>query len=267
MTEVTNNQIEQRNPRPRIISLGEEIHPFDPKENPDKNFNFILKIDNKKFPIRIRTESGNLPKDRSLTPFNPGLGYEIDSDDLTLKARTTKIQSIHAPETFEENIASRLDPSSLYPHKFTNLLIDSVGLIFHRHGLNEDIKERSGIFKFPNETLGLLRRLRVIVKLPMETFEGRPSEFYLSRGELTSELFYIKEKGPLATSGLKQQAYEEYLQEIISKSKSPQERALEHLLTMEGLFLVFPNDPEVLEQITVQFVLADEKPAKTIYSK
>lgn len=256
----------------RIISLGEEFHPFNPpiEDSMIKSIRIGLKINNMEWPMFIGTDSFNLPKNRSLTPFNPGLGYGINSDDFTLERRTAKAQLVPPVETYEQNKKSRLDPSDLYSNKFTHLLIRGVGSILHRLGLNEDIKDRSNTyFKFSDEALDLLRRLRIIVKLPMETYEGRPTEFDLANGALRFDRFYIQEKGPLATSEPKQKTSEGESDHYLEKSsqergRTAQERArkedLEYTLSMEGMFLAFPNDPEVLKQISVQFILINEKP-------
>jgi len=229
------NIIEQEQPKQeRLITLGEEFSLFDPKYT-NEDFNPNLNVDQFRSQIKLNVEEVNIPitnyavpsrspKGQSITPFNPELGYQIDSEDLTLESRIAKMRRLD--KELRQNIDFAKAP--------LNIDILSPNYALHELGLNR--KNQMAGYTSSQKMLDLSRRLRVVVIFPKSRFEAFPWETSLFLGEVQFRLFYPIDSGPLP----------------ISKTYSisgPQ----------EGFSLYVPSDQEKLAQIRAKFVLADEQ--------
>lgn len=198
------NISEREQPKPeRVIHLGEEFHPFDPKYTIDVKPTDIkptsikqtgikssiqLNLEGKNFPIKITAikdkrneffnEWGNV-----MTPFDPGLGYQIDSDDL-LSFETRRQKTIRLKPKLTEHIDSEKTP------------------YFFRINSRRTVKD----------TTDLLRRLRLHVFFPELRFEAAIPKSLIEGGPIIegghiiedSPLFYMfypADTGPLPEAG------------------------------------------------------------------
>ena len=104
--------------------------------------------------------------------------------------------------------------------------------LLNKLGLNT--KHGSTDYRFSQEMLDLLRRLRNLVSFPESRFEARPDETMLNKGEIHFVDYYPTDSGPLPTT----------------ENNSD---------VREGFSLYLPSDPEKLAQIRARFVLAPEE--------
>lgn len=233
MNETINSQMEQRNPGPRIISLGEKFRPFDPTDIDNSPFDngiirptVVLSIENKdKISFTIQASSSHTQKMRAITPFNPELGYQIDSQDMELETRMAKIKNLR--EDLERQIEFEKAP----------FFLSIVGRIQEINAGQAD--EENINSEFSTELLETIRRLRILVSFPQGRYEARPWELTLKINCIWFHDFYPVDAGHLPTSATHRLGLED-----------------------EGFALFLPNDPEELSQIKVMFVLAPENPNK-----
>ena len=230
------NITEQEQPKPeRVIQLGQEFQPFDPKyAKPGRSSfvginNFISQVklnlgNDLNIPFDVNTSGSKSRKIVAITPFDPEVGYQIDSEDLKLETRLQKIERLK--EELNKNIDFQKAPLSL------NVSCDSYTL--NKLGLN--IGEGYSSSKFSQEMLTILRKLRLYAFFPKGRFETRPWEISLGLGEIRFNSYYPIDTGPLP--------------------------ALEHTErnVHEGFYLFLPSDPEKLAQIRARFVMVDEQP-------
>ncbi len=210
----------------RVIALGEEFQPFDPKyATPNIIYHdkpsIQLKIDdNLKIPIRISAYICHAQKINSITPFEPELGYIIDSEDLNLESRLVKIRRL------DKELRQDID----FGKAPLNLSIGSGGSMLNELGLN-----REGLlygYEFSQEMLDLFKRLRILIFFPESRFEARPK---LDRGEISFQDYYPIDARPL-----------------------PIPETYSTLDPREGFSLLLPSDPEKLAQIRARFVMVEE---------
>ena len=216
----------------RIIYLDQPFFPFNPEEslvkrkkdypvdiitsNIDLVLNPVLK-----FPIDIQLASGADSRISIITPFDPELGYIVDSEDFEIKTRKAKVERI----TKEW------------------LMKGEEELNFAKAPLRLSVEtERSftlkGKFPIPlsKETIDLLGKIRLNVQFGAKgSFEARAWRHVLSSGALWFKEFYPQDALPL-----------------------PEENARFSELN-EGFNLYLPNDPEKLENIRMLFALAPEE--------
>ena len=234
-------------PKPeRTVSLGEEFHPFDPKytvyrpeirgsyeEIPIKS-PIQLNLEGTNFPLEIEASSHS---DRlfnnwgmCITPFDPELGYQIDSDDLNLATRRKKLKRLG--DKLLETINSEKAPYLFQ--------MSAIERNLNKVGLNKKRAEDTYEYEFPKDTIDLLRRLRLHVFFPKLRFEGKIDELFIKDGSIHFFDFYPADTGPLPVGD--------------------EEIDVEGWLIRDGLFLALPSDPEKLAQIRARFVLVEEQP-------
>jgi len=223
---------EREQPKPeREISLGQDFSLFDPKhtiksrsQNEVTIFKSPIRLNlenNLETPLNIHASTSPTYKGESITPFDPELGYQIDSEDLKLETRIQKMKRLH--DTLNRKIDFSKAPLylAIYKHEF-----DST----YRLGLNEESKRNSVLAGnlFPQEMFDLLKRLRVLVSFPegKGAFEAKSSLRELGHGSISFDNFYPVDSGPL-----------------------PVDNDLRLGVLHEGFLLVLPSDPEKLAQI------------------
>lgn len=192
-----------------------------------------LDLEGVKVPLDLYTVGAECPRVNAFTPFNPELGYQIDSDDLQLETRIKKLQRADREQRID------FSKAPIFIH------IGTDSFYLHKHGLNTKLKDPLlHLYKFPKEMLDSLRRLRVLVFFPTQHFEARPEEIQLGWGGISFDDFYPIDLGPLPTA--KPEAF------------------LGRLKLREGLKLFVPSDFEKLKQIRVKFVLIDKEDGKSM---
>lgn len=233
---------EREQPKPeRIVSLGEDFSLFDPEytilsrsQNEVTIFKSPIKLNlenNLQTPLNIHALTSPTYKGESITPFDPELGYQIDSEDLKLETRVQKMKRLH--DVLNRKIDFSKAPLYLAIYKYD---FDST----YRLNLNEESKRDSVVAEnlFSQEMFDLLKRLRALVSFPegKGAFEAKSSLKELEHGSIMFDNFYPIDSGPLPT---------------------PAEDAG---IIREGFNLFLPSDPGKLSQIKARFVLAEEQP-------
>lgn len=182
----------------RIISIGEVFSPFDAQTNNMENtrqrpligrdsglfMRTTLVIDEDlSIPISISAvdmeERGIAIKKKDvLTPFDPDLGYPVDSEDFILEERKSKLARL------EQEIKKKIDLAKAP----LGLQIESV--------------DKEGRLKiFSPEISKQLKKLRVLVRAGDMRLEAEPSvSIDLEDGRLGFFFFYPVDTGPLADS-------------------------------------------------------------------
>ena len=214
-------EIKELQPKPeRVITLGEEFHPFDPAENQIEKGEAFRDVNqlssriilfagtNLKFPLRIIAFPGISPKTHAITPFDPEVGYQITYEDLNWQSRIKKLERL-SREKLGEFIEFSKAPLYLkvtdFPFKWTSSV--------------------------PEER-AILDSLRLFVWFPKGSFEGKPHTTNVPDSSFA--MFYPQDTGPL-----------------------PMEDISIHLKA--GFYLFLPSDPEKLSQIRAMFVLVEEE--------
>ena len=171
----------------RIVSLGEEFKPFQLdrteiiKRKIGYDFNSLLKLnikDGLQFDFRFLSMSDRGLKAMGITPFDPELGYQIDSDDLTLDTRIKKFRNLM-------DTGDYIDFS-----KASNVIV-----VMH-------LLSRDDI-PISHSMLDLLKKLRLYVFFPTSRYESKYWDNYLepstdAKGPWLSH-FYPLDTGPLPT--------------------------------------------------------------------
>lgn len=160
-----------------------------------------------------------------MTPFDPEIGYQIDSEDLKLDSRQRKTERL-------KNELEKVIDFSKAP-LFLNIQAHDTTL--NELGLNEEDEAVRLRYKFSEEMLDLLNRLRVLVSFPEGLYAARSWKTRLSLGGIDFRFFYPGDSGPLPI-----------------KSES--------FGLFEGFHLFLPSDPEKLSQIRARFVMVEEQP-------
>lgn len=229
-------ETKENQPKPiREIQIGQDFHPFDPAYttqnisglgHKQSKSSIVLNIEsNLKIPININTYASRTQKGHAITPFDPALGYQIDSEDLELERRLAKTKRL------EDELRQNIDFAKAPLH----ISVWSDGDLLHELGLNK--KHKLSGYQFSQEMSDLLRRLRLLVYFPKSKFEAKPWETSLDLGGIYFREFYPIDSGPLPTS----KTY---------RGSGPQ----------EGFSLFLPSDPEKLAQIRARFVMVEEQP-------
>lgn len=243
---------EKEQPKPeRVVSLGEEFQPFDPRylkreyrrEIPREfRSEIVLNTENGlKIHIDINTYGLKRIKGRAITPFEPELGYQIDSEDLKLESRLAKIERLKTQ--LEQDIDFVKAPLLLSIY-----MSDSDYTLLYEWGLNKE-----QIAEYRKEIPKLLRKLRILISFPTSRFEARANENqHLNITDWS--LFYPIDSGPLPTS--------EPPIPLARKLEIPEiGESFPFILDIgEGFSLFLPSDLQKLAQIRARFVLAEEKP-------
>lgn len=248
----------------RIIQLGEEFHPFDPKYVKRKMYSLrnvesfyigiphveefyspriALDIENKYRVFSAVTARYGLPnyydrpvgilhqdykgvkKHNVLTPFNSKSGYQINSRDFDATRRLDKVKAILGGKTREQRQHRDVD----------------VPLILSAGAYSE----------YPAELpIPMVLALRMQVFFGEKSFEAGPAEAAQSGGKIAFQFnhFYPTDKGPLSVLELDHPEY-----------------SIENLLEYDlgvGLHIFLPSDSERLSQIGAKFVLAEQEPQK-----
>lgn len=200
MDKVSETRETQPQQEKRVIALGEVFSPFDPKTNsiedtrirnvtPSKSrtdsglfIQGMLKIDEDlTIPIDISAidmrKRGRIvvKKKYVLTPFNPGLGYNISPEDFIPKERGDKLKSLES----EMN--------------------KGVDLLKVPLGLQLDSPDKAGdLNKFSPQIIQQLKRLRLFVSAGEMRLESIPLQGDLEFGYLGFYSFYPIDTGSLA---------------------------------------------------------------------
>ncbi|MBI2028753.1 MAG: hypothetical protein HYT07_04050 [Candidatus Levybacteria bacterium] len=249
MDNISEAKENQKLPERRVIRLNEDFHPF------DHDVNLIVKrtfsqrespdFDALETRIELATENDlRIPIDmllfsvsfwqhgHTVLPFDSEKGYRIDSDDFNLENRIAKLNRLG-----EEKLSKFMDFSKRHYELF---VAGNVPSLIE----NAIVKKVSGDrYRFPQEKLSLLGKLRLLLRLPDESFEAKPFEPSLTRGDLWFKDFYPTDSGPLSAS-----------------TDGLQSPILQLIMQREGFNILLPDDPEKLKQIKMRFVLAEEKP-------
>ena len=217
----------------RVISLGQDFYPFDPEYTNQWISPMEVKVydssislnltDTLRIPLIIEANSSKTPKGNCITPFDPDIGYRIDSEDLELDSRLRKT----------ERLKDELDKIIDFSKAPVYLGIQADDTTLNELGLNEEAEVR---YKFSEDMLTLLTRLRVLVFFPTGLYMASPWKTTLGFGELDFNYFYPADTGPLPI-------------------ESDDDLGLD-----EGFSLFLPSDPGKLAQIRARFVLAEEQP-------
>lgn len=246
----------------RIIQLGEEFHPFDPKYVQKKIHSskyakleggiphievfysprIVLDLENKyrvsstvsaqyglpyyhDGPVgRLHQDYGALAKHNVLTPFDPKSGYQINSQDFNIAHRIDKVRRAISKQVRREQQYRNVDvPLKLFAPASTEFP-----------------------FKLP---LNMIEALKMQVFFGEKSFEAAvgPGITAASGYTFYFDVFYPTDKGPLSTT-----------------NKGDRLDTLEDtgLGLREGLYIFLPSDSEKLSQIRAKFVLAEQDPQK-----
>lgn len=218
----------------RIIYLDQLFSPFNPGENlvkRQKHYPFDIITTNidlvlgssLKFPIDIQLALDLADSRISvITPFNPELGYIVDSEDLEIEARKAKVKRITREWVMKgkEEVDFAKAPFRLSVETESNFTLKGTHAI-----------------PLAQETVDLLAKISLLVQLEEGgSFEARAWEPVLSSGSLWFKEFYPQDGPPLPVEN-------ERFSDI-----------------NEGFSLYLPDDPEKLKQVRMQFVLVEEQP-------
>lgn len=214
---------EPQQPERRIIELGQKFHPFDPAESKvdtrrfymgmnayDNLITLDIEDENLKINLNIYASPNRSLTVNTITPFDPNDGYKVEKEDLSFDTRVKKLRQMES-----KDVDFQKSP-----------LVFSIRENFASSLRNEEAG-------FRKETLNVLGRLRVQVRLERGSFEAG-----IWKTSLESVLglwfkdFYPQDTGPLASD--------------------------DSFYMQEGLLLHLTNDPEKLKQVEVRFVLVPE---------
>ena len=228
---------EREQPKPeRVIALGEDFYLFDPEytnqpispmEVKVYESSILLNIqDALRIPLNIGTHSGRTSKGYCITPFDPETDHRINSEDLELDSRQLKMGRLKIE--LGKTINFSKDPVNLDTQAYDTAL--------NELGFNEE--DEAG-YKFSEEMLDLLNRLRVLVSFPKGLYVARPWKTSLSLGNIDFHFFYPADAEPLPIKSY-------------------------YFLLYEGFPLLLPSDPEKLSQIRARFALVEEQPQEEV---
>ena len=184
-------------------------------------------------PIRIYFSPGRCTIQRTITPFDPELGYQITAEDLNLSERLEKIQR-------EQDRLKKLVPFDRAP-LWINLMNMS------RYNLEELglIEPGPDLEHFTPEATSIFSRLRLQLKIITSNeqapsyLESRPNRTGLAIREITFREFYPLDTGPLATPT-------DSIDAVINNIE-------------EGLSVYVPSDLEKIKTIEGRFLLLGKK--------
>lgn len=238
MAEATGTKEPQKQPKERIIQLGQEFHPFDPEyvekhriETDEFDSTVLLAIGNGvKIPLTICAygmHGGTVdePRDRKniFLPFGPeDESYQIDAEDYKAEARLRKVE-LRKPINFEKN------PLRL------NIVTSARKLDRMSISSSED-------------TLNLLQRLKVEVITPIGNFENTGDYEW----QFFSENDWDYDVSAYLPSGSK------LLAEIPQKIKVGT-REEEFSMLPRGCIMGLPSDLKKLSQLKVKFIPTPEQ--------
>lgn len=204
-----------------------------------------LKIQNGiEIPFFIKASRSNTSKLWSLTPFNPDAGYQIDKRDLTFEERKQKLRGLMS---LGEGKLVALPEAPLW------LTIDPVKRDALINVLCNNTGGESKKDEIPQETLDLLKKIRVEASFPNGQFVSEPSLDLPWKDDLGLDVmldfnsFYPEDTGPLPTTGhlpTREQYDGSYVADILCE---------------KGIAIYLPDDPEKLSQVVMSFFLVDEQ--------
>lgn len=237
-----NTRIEKEQPSPiKEISLGQDFHLLDsliPVIANDLAGNelwespIILNTDSERIPLTVSLNLRYIEYGRAIAPFNPDIGYQIDSRDFTLESRIRKIQDLGI-----DNLDSFID----FAKAPFNLIIGGGKRTLRESGLSRLSLRRFPQCEFYPEVLSLLKAMRLLLFFPGGSFEAKPDEDSLEDGQLSFEDFLPQDSPPLP----------------IATDDDKWKRFLN-----KGFWLFVPSDPKKLSEIRARFVLADQEPVE-----
>lgn len=217
----------------RITYLDQPFFPFNPEENlvkRQKHYPFDIITTNidlvlsssMKFPIDIQLALDRADSRISIiTPFNPGLGYTIDSEDLKIETRKAKVKRISREQLMkgEEELDFAKAPFRLSVETEPGFTL-----------------KRTHSIPLAQETVDFLAKIRLLVRLGEGgSFEARVWEPVVSSGALWFREFYPQDAPPLPAENERFSAIN------------------------EGFSLYLPDDPGKLRQIQMRFGFIPEQ--------
>lgn len=220
-TSPDNTKKEQQIKPVRIIELGQEFMPFDPDAGSNGD-HIKLKIDNMEIALSIHKPKISGLLYHALTPFDPELGYQITTEDLTLESRMKKLQEIE--EKLPEDYVKKINEKAPLGLRIANTIygFDS------RTDLDSD-------------QILALKKINLQIRVGGMRLEGKNQK---DAGFFEYNSFYPFDTGPLPTD----------------PTQNRYSNRITRAMTSEGLPLLLPEDPKKLEQIRMKFALAPEEP-------
>lgn len=157
----------------------------------------------------------------SIAPFDPELGYQIDSEDMNTDSRIQKHLRLYHDAKPRNSIDKQKAPY------FLHVWSGSTRKLLSKRNVSQ-------------ESIALLNRLRILIIFPRSSFEAR-SQYRDEDDPIEFRDYYPVDSGPIPTPF-------PYSREHIT---------FDHVIR-EGFFLKLPSDPEKLAQIRAKFALVDE---------
>lgn len=253
------NKETSKSPEIKIVHFNEEFTPFLLTKETEKMsrgelttyYNSLtngipigLEIqDGIRIPFFIRASPANSSKLWTITPFDPEEGYQIDKRDLTFEGRRNKLRALMS---LEENSKLVLLPKAplwleIYSKDRSNLI----------KALCEKSGGESEKDKIPQETLDLLKKIRMEASFPNGKFVSEPLLDFPWKDPLGLDVilnfnsFYPEDTGPLPTTG------------HLPTADQYDGTFLADILCEKGIAINLPDNPEKLGQIRMNFFLAD----------